>query len=117
MYQVLVQPVAMSHDWHRSIQLLQDLEFLSKLHGGGVTPDELTRLEQREAVVRIGTQVYRIETPFLERPADTGMAERVKQIACQRYCVSPEQIRAARRDTGPELKQGASKCVAGRGPE
>ncbi len=97
--------------------MAKDDESVAKFLGGGVDPDELTRLEQREAVVRIGTQVYRIETPFLERPADTGMAERVKQIACQRYCVSPEQIRAARQSAGREPMQGSSKYVAGRGPE
>lgn len=33
-YQLLFEPVSSQHDWHHNVQIIMDLEYLSKLHSG-----------------------------------------------------------------------------------
>jgi hypothetical protein len=63
-----------------------DASHVAKNLGPDVDWKDLTRLDEREAIVRIDTDVVRIMTPWLEAPSDTSICERAKQLSWERYC-------------------------------
>ena len=70
----------------------EDAVRIAKRLGGQVTPEELTQLEQRQAIVRIGTDVVRIETPLLEPIMDTNIAEKAKRLSREHYYKPFDQV-------------------------
>jgi hypothetical protein len=62
-----------------------DAPRMAKNIGGGVTADDLTSLDTREAIVRIKNDVIKIETPFLEEVTDSTISKRVKELSRERY--------------------------------
>jgi hypothetical protein len=77
-----------------------DAPHAAKSLGPEVDPKELTRLVEREAMVRIDTDVVRVMTPWLEPPADTSIRERAKQLSRERYCRPASELLVLREKRG-----------------
>ena len=70
-----------------------DAPRIAKFLGDPIEPEDLTALQQREAIVRIGSDVVRMRTPPLDEVSDFSVAERAKALSRERYYQPAEAVR------------------------
>ncbi len=87
-----------------------DAPRIAKFLRGQVAAEDLTSLEPREAIVRIGNDVMKIETPFMDEVTDTSVSDRAKQLSYERYYKPINEVLEANRRRGmPSRKHVAAK--------
>lgn len=73
--------------------MANDASHMAKLLGPDVDPKDLTRLDEREALVRIHTDLVRITTPWMDTPPNEALRQRAKELSWQRYCRPASELR------------------------